>query len=373
MNMTSQGFRQQGLSIIELMISMAIGLLILAGLVTMFVNSSANQRELQRSSIRIENGRYAMDAMTQDLHHAGYYGQYFLNVVPTTAKDPCDLTSAAMIAAAGFPIQAYSAASATARPDLSATTCATAQSNILSTANLNPGSDVLVIRRTNTDLLAIGSVAVSGEIYLQANPVEAEFQVGSGAAIAATLTNSKANGGTATIMNAQRTAAAEIRKLRVHIYFVAPCSRPNGGGDVCTGASDDGGSPIPTLKRLEMIGASGSRTFTVVPIAEGIEYLQLSYGIDNAPATVNSATGFKGDGVPDTNLRAPTLADHANIVEAKVSLLARNNDATQGFTDTKTYLVGSYSLGPYNDRFKRSVFDSNIRMTNLSSRREIPR
>ena len=122
-----------------------------------------------------------------------------------------------------------------------------------------------------------------------------------------------------------------------------------------------------------MIGAGGSRSFSVVPIAEGIEHLQFSYGIDNAPATVNSATGFKGDGVPDTYLHAPTLADHASIVDAKVSLLARNNDATQGFTDTKTYLIGSHSLGPYNDKYKRTVFDSHIRMTNLSSRREIPR
>lgn len=372
MNMASQRTQQLGLSIIELMISMAIGLLILAGLVTMFVNSSANQRELQRSSIRIENGRFAMDAITQDLHHAGYYGQYFLNKSPATAQDPCDLSTLAIItAAAGFPIQAYAAASATTRPDLSSTICATTQSNILSTANLRPGSDVLVVRRTNTDALAIGNIAVSGEIYLQANPLEAAYQVGTGAAI---TTGSTADSAVAaTILNAQKTAAAEIRKLRVHIYFVAPCSRPNGGGNVCTGASDDGGSPIPTLKRLEMTGAGGNRTFSVVPIAEGIEHLQFSYGIDNAPATVNSATGFKGDGVPDIYLKAPTLADHANIVDAKVSLLARNNDATQGFTDTKTYQVGTISLGPYNDMYKRHVFDSQIRMTNLSSRREIPR
>ena len=372
MNMTSQGFRQQGLSIIELMISMAIGLLILAGLVTMFVNSSANQRELQRSSIRIENGRYAMDAMTQDLHHAGYYGQYFLNKIPSAAADPCNLSSLALItAAAGFPIQAYNAASATTRPDLSATICATTQTNILSTANLSPGSDVLVVRRTNTDTLAVGSVAVGGEIYLQANPLEAAYQLGTGTAITTASTADSAV--PATILNAPKTAAAEIRKFRVHIYFVAPCSRPSDGTDVCTGTSDDGGSPIPTLKRLELAVVGGTRKFSVVPIAEGIEQLKVSYGIDNAPATVNSSTGFKGDGVPDTYLQAPALADLANIVDAKVSLLARNNDATPGFTDTKTYLIGSFSLGPFNDNYKRHVFDSHIRMTNLSSRREIPR
>ena len=370
MSVISLRARQQGLSIIELMISMGIGLLILAGLVTMFVNSSANQRELQRSSIRIENGRYAMDTITQDLHHAGYYGQYFLNTVPAAAQDPCAISSLAdIVAAAPFPIQAYAAASATARPDLSATTCATSTSptNILSTANLSPGNDVLVVRRASTTALAVGGAAVSQQVYLQSNPLEIVFQLGTGAAI---TTTSMIDGVTAaTIQNAQKTLAAEIRKLQVYIYFVAPCSRPTGGGNVCTGATDDDGSPIPTLKRLEL----GARTFDVVSIAEGIEHFQVAYGLDSDPTAASTVTNFKGDGVPETYVRAPTIAEHADIVDAQVSLLARNNDISQGFTDTKTYLVGSLSVGPFNDKYKRHVFNSRIRMTNLSSRREIPR
>lgn len=374
MSITSLRARQQGLSIIELMISMGIGLLILAGLVTMFVNSSANQRELQRSSIRIENGRYAMDTITQDLHHAGYYGQYFLNTVPAAAQDPCAITALAdIVAAARFPIQAYAAASATARPDLSATTCATSTvpTNILSTANLSLGNDVLVVRRANTTALAALSNPVREDVYLQANPLEIAFQLGTSAAITST---SMIDGVTpATIQNAQKTAAAEIRKLHVHIYFVAPCSRPTGGGNVCTGATDDDGSPIPTLKRLELRFSGGERNFEVVSIAEGIEHFQVAYGLDSDPATVSTVTNFKGDGVPESYVRAPTLAEHADIVDAQVSLLARNNDKTQGFTDTKTYLVGNLSVGPFNDQYKRHVFNSRIRMTNLSSRREIPR
>ena len=371
MSITNPRARQHGLSLVELLISMAIGLLILAGLVTMFVNSSSNQRELQRSSIRIENGRYAMDTITQDLHHVGYYGQYFLNKVPATAQDPCAISTFANITAAGgFPLQAYAAASATAQPDLSATTCAT----ILSAANLSPGSDVLVVRRAHTTPLAAGNTAVLNEVYVQSNPLEIAFQQGNDAAIVTTIAaNSAADGGTATILNATKTAPAEIRKFHVHIYFVAPCSRANGGGNVCTGSSDDDGSPIPTLKRLEMVAAPGGRIFNVVPIAEGIQFFQIAYGIDGDPPTVSTITNFKGDGVPDTYVRAPSLAEHADIVDAQVSLLARNNDISEGFTDTKSYVVGSLSVGPFNDKYKRHVFDTRIRMTNLSSRREIPR
>ena len=371
MNMRYQISRQHGLTIIELMISMTIGLLIMAGLVTMFVNSSTAQRELARSSSRLENGRFAMDAITQDLHHAGYYGQYAANSVPTTAQDPCAIsTIAALKSAAGFPIQAYPAASTTTRPDLSATTCATIQSNILSTANLNPGSDVFVIRRAHTTTLAVGSVAATNELYIQANPNTIDYQFGSGGTVTAT---SKIDGSTAaTIQNALRTGAAEIRKFHVHIYFVAPCSRPYGGGNVCTGATDDDGSPIPTLKRLELGVTSGTTAYTLVPIAEGIEYLQVSYGLDTTPSTVNAATGSKGDGVPDSTDHDPNIAEHAAIVNAQVSVLARNNEKTTGYSDTKTYQVGTLSVGPLNDSYKRHVFDSLIRMTNLSSRREIP-
>src|SRR6266853_1707867 len=79
----------RGFSLIELMIAMTIGLLILAGLVTLFVNTSQSQQALQRSAQQIENGRYAMDVLIQDLHHAGYYGRYSAYSDGTTLPDPC--------------------------------------------------------------------------------------------------------------------------------------------------------------------------------------------------------------------------------------------------------------------------------------------
>ena len=55
------------------------------------------------------------------------------------------------------------------------------------------------------------------------------------------------------LLNCPEVAAA-IRRYRTHIYFVAPCSVPFDGSNppICTGPSDDGGRPIPTLKRLEV-------------------------------------------------------------------------------------------------------------------------
>lgn len=397
MNMRAQ--RQQGLSMIELMIAITLGLLILAGLTTVFVSASESQRELQRSAQQIESGRYAFDVITQDLHHAGFYGRYSAYPVGTTIPDPCITgNETALRDALANPVQGFIAANQLSRPDLSGTSCTA----YLPDLNVYPGSDILVIRRAETTPLPIGDTAVSNEVYMQTDPVDVDVQFGNGAAITATST---ASGGIATIVQRNGNAAA-IRKYRVHVYFVAPCSVPAGGGSVCTGPADDSGSPIPTLKRLELSVSSGelsvspdpsgSRTFNTMPIAEGIEALKIEYGVDNSPgAPPNPTTERIGDGAPDLcipNASTAVLgaADLPNIVSAKVWLIARSPRTTPGYQDIKTYAVATPSTafcaganpgtpagtgltyGPYNDAYKRHAFFSDVRLLNLSSRREIP-
>src|SRR5438477_11943248 len=82
-----------GFSLVEMMIAMTIGLMICAGLVTVFANTSNTQQELRRTAQQIENGRYAMDVLSQDFQVTGYFGSFRKLVPPTTtAPDPCSLT-----------------------------------------------------------------------------------------------------------------------------------------------------------------------------------------------------------------------------------------------------------------------------------------
>jgi type IV pilus assembly protein PilW len=350
------------------MISVALGLFILAGLVGLFANSSQAHREFQRTSLQIENGRYAVDFITHDIHHAGYYGQFF-KVTAAAAPDPCAVSDAggALTAALGYPLQGFDAPDWATRPDLSTTTCGA----WLPAANLVPGSDVAVVRRAETVALAPTAVPVPNDVYIQANPVAAEIQFGAGGPIG---TTNKANGLSATIKARDGVSAAPIRKLRVHVYFVAPCSVPAGGGEICTGAADDRGRPIPTLKRLELGAAGGATTMTIAPIAEGIESLQIDFGIDDSPGVEDPMTGLKGDGSPDRYVRAPTAAESQNIVSARVHILSRNPEPTPGHNDAKTYSLGiAGAVGPFADAFKRHVYAGAVRANNPSARREIPR
>jgi type IV pilus assembly protein PilW len=170
----------------------------------------------------------------------------------------------------------------------------------------------------------------------------------------------------------------------VHIYFVAPCNNPS-SGTLCD-PNADGGSPIPTLKRLELTASGGNPSFTTVNIAEGVEFLKLGYGIDDTPTTVNSDTGLIGDGSPDRYSLTPPLTDMSNIVSARIDMLVRNPEPSASFTDTKTYALGVDPVvntnpavtipptffTPAARMYRRHVYSAEIRVVNLGSRKEIP-
>jgi type IV pilus assembly protein PilW len=63
---------QQGLSLIELMIALVIGLLIIAGVGEVFLSGRASYNLQQRLGDLQENGRFALHFLQQDIRKAGY-------------------------------------------------------------------------------------------------------------------------------------------------------------------------------------------------------------------------------------------------------------------------------------------------------------
>lgn len=358
--------RQHGLSLVELMISLTIGLMLLAGLSLLFAESSRSHRELSEASKQIESGRYAIQLLGDELHLTGFYGRFTnFPATPGAAPDPCEVTNTTTLySALPIYIQGYRAASFIARPVVSALCAAN-----LPAANLQPGSDVFAIRRADTSILAAATTPTANEVYIQANVTAAEIQKGSsGSAIGTTnkadgcLANGSSGGACSTTSLLNRDGgAAQIRKYHVHVYFVAPCSMPTGGGDTCTGSTDDGGKPIPTLKRLQITSVGGVTLMSTVSLVEGIEMLKVDYGLDSdADGSPNSPP------VPT----APTVADWANIMGVNVYILSRNPLITAGYTDGKSYamgLAGSYTPG---GNYKRHIYNTTVRLTNPSMRRQ---
>ena len=332
---------QRGLSLIELMISITIGLLILVALSTLFVNQSKARSELDKSNRMIDNGRYALELLSNDLRLAGFYGEFSptsgVPAIPASLPNPCSTSAADISAALQLAVQGYDAsgpASTISGPPCSLVN--TAGSNL----SLKPGSDILVIRRASTATPIVQGVALSGVHYIQASLCEFDS--------AQYIVDTTPANFTLRIKGCTATSTApyaDLRNMLVHVYFVSPDNKVGDG--------------IPTLKLRQLDPTT--HVFVTTPLVEGIDYMQLEYGLDT-----------NGDGTADSYAEAPAATDWPDVVAVKVNILARNTESTKGHTDTKTYSLGSAGTVSPNDNYKRHSYTQYIRLVNPAGRRESP-
>jgi type IV pilus assembly protein PilW len=82
--------RQRGVSLIELMISLTLSLVIIAGVLYVFLGSRQSYNQMDVMSRLQENGRIAVDLLTHDLRLGGYMGcrRYGANTVSVIADNP---------------------------------------------------------------------------------------------------------------------------------------------------------------------------------------------------------------------------------------------------------------------------------------------
>jgi type IV pilus assembly protein PilW len=132
---------QRGLSLVELMISMTLGLLIILAVTYVFAGSRANYRHQEALSAVQESGRIALESLSRDIRMAGYPGcgslAFLQHLSPTFSNDT---------AIAGTP------AAAAAVPDAISVTRGSA--NLTSLASM-PAANELVV----TDFATLGGAA----------------------------------------------------------------------------------------------------------------------------------------------------------------------------------------------------------------------
>jgi type IV pilus assembly protein PilW len=330
---------QHGFTLVELMVGMTLGLLILVVMVTLFANTSVARGEIDKSSRQIENGRYALQVLSEEIRHAGYYGP-MLNPPPLPGgiPDPCLITTAAVQGGLGLAIQGSApASSAAAFP-----TCLKTPA-----AGYRDGTAVVVVRRAFASSVTAFS-DVDFNIQVSGCPGDPNpFVVGT--ALGDFPLHSNGAPGCKPLATAP---AAAIAPLYVRLFFVSNCS-----GLDCTG----GGDSVPTLKRMDVKPGG----LEITSIVDGIENLQIDYGRDT-----------DGNGTPDvydpTSTPPTSVANWDNVMAARIYVLARNIDASGGHSDTKTYSLGDVSYTPAgNDlRFKRHAYSELVRLNNPAGRRE---
>lgn len=384
---------QHGFGLVELMISIAIGLVILAALVALFVNSSRNNREMATANSVIENGRFAIELLESDIVHAGYWSTYVPDFDDPTSDDAAPASTpvgappalceaydpatwvtgtAVMNRLLGIPVQVFPAADAEAA-------CGAVVADVVD------GTDVLVLRHAERCAPGTGSCDADDpgqpEIFLQASLCADEI-----AASPYVFGRTGADPFDPPFVLTRRDCVtpAEKRRFASYIYFVRDYAVAPGDG-------------IPTLMRAEFDRVGGAIGYQApVPLIEGIDGIWFELGVDNlsitGDAVDNSAAVAwededtktratnRGDGVPDVYRRCDPVCDDAadtldlmNVTSVKLYVVARSREATPGYTDTKTYVAGAAGdIGPFDDGFKRHLYSTTIRLPNVSGRRERP-
>ncbi|WP_324731791.1 PilW family protein [Pseudomonas paeninsulae] len=303
--------RQRGFSLIEIMVAMVLGIVILLAVSEVFINNSRTRGEIEKTGRQIENGAYALSLLADELRNAGYLGEAGTQAAPALLPPICPTAVVDIQNALGVPVQGVIG---------SGTNCAAAKS----------GSDFIAIRRASTcDVGSTNCPAFkAGDVHLQVSACK-------NSSPGVVLLASAAAG--LTYKQRDCTKTAPIYRLLSRVYYVT---------------ADD------VLTRKELSGIDYSFTS---PLVDGIETLQFEYGLDT-----------DGDGEVNSFSVSPAATQWSNVVAVRVWLVARNLDPTNGYTDARTYQLGSsnYSVPAALKGFKRQVYSTTVNLPNVSGRRE---
>lgn len=375
--MTSPRIRQRGLTLIELMVSITIMLIIIAALLTLFLNVSNTQREMERVNRQIESGRLSIFVLENEVAHAGFWENYMPqfddltingapeNVPTGTPPDPCLAYTVATWTddykrqLLDIPVQSYESVPASCTDLLK---------------NKKANTDILVVRHAETCLPGTPNCEAdtAGKLYFQSSLCGTQKPSSFDLSTA----------GFTNMLGKDCTTPTPKRKFIADIYYVRDYAETVGDG-------------IPTLARSRFDLAGGTLAQQApVPLIEGVEGFRVELGLDTlgktsaaanytvpiawADASNRSTPSNRGDGSPDGNFvhcsaASPCTADQLiNVAAVKLHVLARSNEVSPGHTDTRTYNLGAATLGPFNDHYKRHAFATTVRLTNVTGRRETP-
>jgi type IV pilus assembly protein PilW len=314
----------RGFTLVELLVSMTIGLLLVAGMLSALLGSSATGKTRDRAAAVQFSGRYALDVMKRDIQHAGYLGITSLfspdEAVTTTIAglviaNVCDPPGTANVGRISLRVWG-----AEANPY--AGTCLPAAQY--------KGGDVIVVRRLASSpvpptCLCITAIPPCNNtlIYYHSSYEGGQPFVGP------TAPDFTATGRLPPYCDYQ---------LQETVYYVSPYTTPPPNTE---------SPPVPALYRLTL-----SNGPAMVPelVASGVEQMGIRYGVF---ATDGSAKYVPASGVSDWD----------NVASVEISLLVRADAAEPGYKNTATYALGAIDFTA-NDGYRRTIYTTVIQMRN---------
>lgn len=295
--------RVQGFSLVEVMIAMAIGLIVIAGVTAVLISSSTIYKSASNRARVQENSRFTLGTMQDDIHMAGYMGCFNINMFPSRYTNLA--SGANFISDYRSVVGGFEANGAGFAPALNAAIGAVGGRTPLA------GSDVLTVRiptgpslplsgamptatapipLASVEGLTVGGLAVVSDCAY-AN-VFGVTQIPATKMVAHAANRNSSAALTRVFSNASRATVTPIATVS---YFVANASNNVPGNHA--------------LFRQEGSGAAEE-------VADGVEQMQLEYGVDTDNPRDNAVNQF----VTANNIGAGT------VVAVKVSVLLRSGE-----------------------------------------------
>ena len=296
---------QKGITIVEIMVAISLSLIILAGVMHIFINNKQTYRVQQAFARLQENGRFAMNLITQDLRMAGYMGCASSIATPGNIVNLDGIAGADDISAFhgnGLEGFEYSNLPITLNGALH-----------LTTSNVNLDTDIIRIKRgSRTGIHPIGNMSSlnaqlklppalaaglfnTDDILMITDCENADVFAASNVTAGnqpnqpyVEITHDATNN-FPTQLSTLYNEDAEVMKMINHTYYIS-----------------DNTAGVPSLYRMTM-GNGGS--MTPEELVEGIEDMQLLYGEDS-----------DGDGTPNRYVSANIVADWEDVISIRVEL-----------------------------------------------------
>jgi len=292
---------QRGFGLVELMIAITLGLFLSAAVIQVFLATNASAK-VQDSLAQIqENARFAMRFLGKEIRMAGYMGcssigNISVNVIAVPANK-VDFTLATALVGEDN-VAAGNALSAVVGSDVLHIKKAS-ENDVNVTGNMASNNANLQIENNSLGFATGDYVMVSdclnADVFRIVNNPDNN---GNGNA-ATTLTHSNGQG-----LNSDNNLSklyqtdAEIFSFESVDYFVRD-----------TGRDTAGGQPINALYMRRLVAGSGGVTGAAIELVEGVETMQLSYGVDtNADRAVDEYRG------------GAAVTDWEDVLSVRVSL-----------------------------------------------------
>lgn len=387
--MNGRRFQSLGLSLVELMVAIVIGLLVSLAAVQIFAANRISYQMQEGLSRVQENGRFAVEYLQRRLRLAGFMGcgndivrsagGTFVNHLAASGSD------ARSVYRFERPVEGFAFrgnADGAALAVGSASEWAPALPTELDRKVVR-GSDVLIVRTLSEEstpvltwisnpnrfsvadpvfVAAGGFYAVqnctSTEVFqaLRANRGVVEAPRGGENAFVDPTTSPQVPWGYLSSkysFPAGRALNAEVHRAEYTALYV--------------GLRSESGQVVPALY-VQRFGTAASGPATVVDdeLADGVESLQLQFGIDDDPASVGTVDRFvTADQVAAGASGAAAIdARWRRVLSVRVGFLIRSPTNADLRGDTRTYQVAGKKVDPRDDQRLRQVYEVTVALRN---------